>query len=163
MVQIVTNRWTTRLCDSTCGQETQRIHIHLLPECKPKTNVGSFIIVLREEDNCEYVEELHSHYPKGMRRSIPPSDLPASLKKVILGERQCPLHTKIQEVKHEEEGETINMMVEGTGCIEFIKDDREDKNYIAEYFTCGDDDCPILISEHRHLFNMDPTYPDYPI
>ena len=48
--------------------------------------------------------------------------------------------------------------------IESVIDERVDKEFVADYFPCGDKDCPRRRDQdHVHLYHVDPNDADVAI
>jgi hypothetical protein len=52
------------------------------------------------------------------------------------------------------------MLVKQLGPIEYIIDERHDAEYLAIYCDCEDVNCDEFYSNHKHLFNVDPEFPN---
>ena len=149
-IRLATNRWHRATCRGTCGNNTQHAHILFNPYCHPKETVRSFTLNLCQKKDCPDKENTHTHYPGYGERDIT-LRIPASVL------------ARLEKLKSPDDSQSLSTMVADTTVIEETIDHRGNKQYIADYFRCHNDNCSLFMKQHKHLFNVDPYYPEYNI
>lgn len=147
---VVTNRWRFAWCEpSTCTVESQHVHVLLDHRARPKQNVRTFRLQVCLDENCDE-EKKHSHYPPDTPYTV---TFPENIQRQL----------RLLDQPHEQ-GSTennIDMIIRQVGTIGKDVDERGDKEYASKDFECIDIGCSQFFTIHRHLFNVDPRYPEY--
>jgi Retrotransposon gag protein/Zinc knuckle len=146
-ITIVTPYWRIMECQrQQCEEESQHAHVVFDPTQKPREYVRVLKIFFCQNPDCPDKENLHVHQ-EGESGAAYPVDVPEELREKIWGA----------------EMQDLDMLTESAGIVEPTIDERCELEHLAEQFHCVNPQCEMYYTRHRHLFNVDPEFPHFPI
>ena len=145
-ITILTCFWKEVNCTVQCDLGTQHYHIVYDKETRPKEYAKTLRINLCQNKGCSYGPDIHAH--QGSDDRVEMLNVPDSVRQRVWGSNE----------------QSLSMMIDGSMInIDDGTDERADRDFLSAPFECTSYDCPYLIEEHYHLFNVDPRFPRLPI
>jgi hypothetical protein len=135
-VEVITNRWTTWVCDSNECHPTQHQHVAYDSE-EPRSYMKKIKLWICWDLECEDHDDFHGH------QAGEPGVVPLNLRK------------EAQDRIRQQRGERLAKEAYGTKVIS----ETIPGGYVAGMFVCADAKCGYKETRHQHYCLIDPRHP----
>ncbi len=142
IITVVTNRWSTVLCDIDECEPSQHQHVVYTPEGPARERLKKITMWFCWDPDCEDKENIHIH------QCGEPDTIEIRMRK-----------ENLQKIRDWHDNlNNLSMMVQ---CVELhdVIDDRFNEEHMHEDFWCANTECKHYFTKHAHRCNIDPAHP----